>query len=137
MPALPPVIDRLVAAANEHDIDRLSDCFAHDFVNTTPAHPMRGFTGREQVRRNWTMIFAGIPDIQARVLAASTADDDVWTEWEMRGTRRDGVEQAMAGVIVFRVTGERIGSARFYLEPVETSTGDVEAAVAAHAVGPS
>jgi hypothetical protein len=35
----------------------------------------------------------------------------------------------MAGVIIFGVEGDHIVSARFYLEPVEVSSGDVDAAV--------
>jgi hypothetical protein len=35
----------------------------------------------------------------------------------------------MAGVVIFSVEEDCIASARFYLEPVETATGDVNAAV--------
>jgi hypothetical protein len=35
----------------------------------------------------------------------------------------------MRGVVIFRVAEELISSARFYLEPVEDATGDVNAAV--------
>jgi hypothetical protein len=35
----------------------------------------------------------------------------------------------MAGVIIFGVEDDRIVSARFYLEPVETTSGDADAAV--------
>jgi ketosteroid isomerase-like protein len=124
------VVDRLVAATNAHDLDSLVDCFAVDYVNDTPAHPLRGFTGREQVRRNWSAIFAGVPDIAATVTAAAVDGHKAWTEWQMRGTRRDGLPHVMAGVVIFDVTADRIGSARFYLEPVETASGDVDAAVA-------
>jgi ketosteroid isomerase-like protein len=123
------VIDRLVAATNAHDLDRLVDCFAPSYVNVTPAHPARGFSGPEQVRRNWTTIFAAVPDIRTAVVASLVGDGQVWTEWEMNGTRRDGAPHAMAGVIIFRVEDDRIVSARFYLEPVETTSGDMDAAV--------
>lgn len=125
----PDVIDRLVAATKAHDVDALVGCFATDYVNETPAHPPRGFRGRDQVQRNWSAIFAAVPDLAARVIAAAVEGERVWTEWEMSGTRRDGTPHAMAGVIIFRVTDEQIASARFYLEPVETGSGDVNAAV--------
>ena len=35
----------------------------------------------------------------------------------------------MRGVAVFGITDEQITSARFFLEPVEESSGDVDAAV--------
>lgn len=123
------VIDRLVAATNAHDIDALVACFDEAYVNETPAHPQRGFTGRDQVRRNWTTIFAGVPDAAARVTSRAVEGDVVWTEWAMSGTRRDGAPHAMAGVVIFGVRDDRIASARFYLEPVEQDSGDVNAAV--------
>ena len=123
------VIEELVAATNARDLDRLVDCFSPSYVNVTPAHPARGFTGREQVRRNWTSIFAAVPDIVTRVVASIDTDGQLWTEWEMSGTRTDGTSHAMAGVIIFGVEQGHIVSARFYLEPVETLSGDADAAV--------
>lgn len=61
------VLQRLLAAINAHDLDALVSCFADGYVNETPAHPQRGFGGSDQVRRNWTQIFAGVPDIRASV----------------------------------------------------------------------
>ena len=39
------MVDRLVQATNDHDLEALVDCFAVDYVNETPAHPARGFRG--------------------------------------------------------------------------------------------
>ena len=72
------IIDRLVDATNTHDLDGLVACFTADYVNETPAHPVRGFQGRDQVRRNWAAIFTGVPDISARVTATAVQDDRVW-----------------------------------------------------------
>ena len=63
------LVRRLAAATNAHDLDALTACFADDYLNETPAHPARGFRGAEQVRRNWAQLFAGIPDLSARILA--------------------------------------------------------------------
>jgi ketosteroid isomerase-like protein len=123
------VIDELVAATNTHDIEQLVACFSPSYVNVTPAHPARGFRGSDQVRRNWTSIFAAVPDIASRLIASAVADGQVWTEWEMSGTRRDGTPHRMAGVIIFGVEDNRIVSARFYLEPVETASGDADTTV--------
>ena len=125
----PAVIDRLIAATNAHDLDALVECFSSGYVNETPAHPPRGFRGRDQVRRNWSTIFATVPDISGCVTATVVDGNRVWTEWEMRGTRPDGSLHAMAGVIIFGITNDEIVSARFYLEPVEATSGDVNAAV--------
>ena len=129
MPDTLEVIARLVGATNDHDVNALVDCFSEEYVNETPAHPRRGFRGRDRVRHNWTSIFAGVPDITARVVASIVDGDSAWTEWEMSGTRRDGIAHAMAGVIIFSVSEDHITSARFYLEPVEQTSGDVSAAV--------
>jgi ketosteroid isomerase-like protein len=131
------VVDRLVAVTNDHDIDALVACFSQDYVNETPAHPERGFVGRAQVRQNWTTIFAGVPDITVEVTASVVDGSRIWTEWDMSGTRRDGEPHAMAGVIVFDVRGDEIVSARFYLEPVEHASGDVDAAVDRAVRGPA
>jgi ketosteroid isomerase-like protein len=120
---------RLVCATNSHDLAGVVDCFAADYRNETPAHPSRGFTGREQIRRNWGQIFSAVPDITATVLRQAGSDDDVWSEWEMRGTRRDGSEHLMRGVIIFGVREGCATWARFYLEPVEEGVGDVNDAV--------
>src|SRR4249919_1418571 len=93
------MVDRLEKATNAHDLDALVDCFAADYRNETPAHPARGFTGREQVRRNWQQIFAAVPDLHAALLGSAVEGDTVWTEWEMSGTKRDGNAHLMRGVI--------------------------------------
>ena len=122
------VVDRLVQAVNRHDLDALVSCFADDYVNETPVHPQRGFTGRDQVRSNWTQIFAGVRDIEAVVLRRAESDDLVWTEWDMAGTRReDAGPFLMRGVVIFGIRGDVISSARFYLEPAEEASGDVDA----------
>jgi hypothetical protein len=123
-------LDRLLAACNAHDVDALLDCFADDYVNETPAHPARGFHGREQVRRNWTSIFAGVPDIEVRLVRAAIEGPIVWAEMAMDGTRRDGTRNGMRGVVIFTVGRGRATHARFYLEPIEHESGDVNAAVA-------
>jgi ketosteroid isomerase-like protein len=119
------LVKRLTDAVNTHDLDALTRCFAEDYRNETPVHPARGFRGRAQVRRNWEQIFTGVPDITAEV--HSIADSDtVWSEWEMRGTRRDGSPHLMRGVVIFGVEGNEATWARFYLEPVEEGGGDVD-----------
>ena len=84
------VIDRLLKATNDHDLDALVDCFAPDYVNETPVHPLRGFTGSEQVRLNWRQIFAAVPDLVAEVTRRAEDGGTAWTEWQMSGTRGDG-----------------------------------------------
>ena len=124
------VVQRLVDATNAHHLGALVECFAPGYVNQTPAHPSRGFVGREQVRRNWAQLFAAMPDLYCEVLASAVDGTHVWSEWEMRGTRPDGSAHLMRGVMVFEVTDDQVQSVRFYLEPVDEDPGTVDDAVA-------
>ena len=123
------IVEQLRQATNDRDVERLVACFNADYRNETPVHPERGFTGREQVRRNWTQIFAAIPDISADVIRVVVDGSTTWTEWEHRGTRADGSAHLMRGVVIFGIEGAGIAWARFYLEPVQDGGGGVDAAV--------
>ena len=125
-----PFLTRLLEATNAHDLERIVDCFTTNYVNRTPCHPARGFTGKDQVRRNWAAILAGVPDLVATVVEESTSGDQVWSEWEMRGTRRDRAPHLMRGVMIFSVDGEQANSCTFYLEPVDTDEQTADAFVA-------
>ena len=122
-------VHRLCAAVNAHDLDTLVDCFTASYRNETPAHPGRSFTGTAQVRRNWERIFAGLPDISARLVDTVEDGDTVWSEWEMTGTRPDGTPEMLRGVVIFGTSPARLSWARFYLEQVDASTGGHDGAV--------
>jgi ketosteroid isomerase-like protein len=122
-------LERLCTATNAHDIDGVVDLFHDDYVSTMPVHPSRSFVGREQVRRNWTQIFAGVPDIEVEVLQWTADGPKVWSEWEMRGTRTDGAEHLMRGVMIFTVADGRASALRFYMEPVDREHLDTDESV--------
>lgn len=122
--------ERLSDAANSHDVEQLVACFAPDYVNETPVHPARGFVGRDQVRRNWEQIFAGVPDLRTVLVSSCQARQTVWTELEMSGTRRDGTPHLMRGVSIFELDDSgRAARVRFYLEPVDDSDVSVDEVV--------
>jgi ketosteroid isomerase-like protein len=123
------MVEWLRAATNEHDLAALVACCAPGYRNETPAHPGRGFTGRDQVRRNWEQIFAAVPDLSAEVVRCAVDGSVAWTEWEHRGTRPDGSPHHMRGVVIFGVAGGLADWARFYLEPVSNDGQGVQAAV--------
>jgi ketosteroid isomerase-like protein len=124
-PAPAALLSRLHRAVNDHDLDALVACFADHYRNETPAHPARGFIGRAQVRRNWEQIFAAVPDLTADVRSLAN-EHTVWSEWEMRGTRRDGQPHLLRGVVIFEVAGREATSASFYLEPVEQGGPEID-----------
>ena len=123
------VLAQLERATNAHDVNAVVACFAEDYRNETPAHPERSFTGRDQVRRNWEQIFAAVPDIRVQVVRSAVTRDELWSEWEHRGTRRDGSAHVMRGVVIFGVRGGLLAWARFYVEPVVDGRENVDAAV--------
>lgn len=126
---LHPFLASVARATNAHDLDAVVDCFDTAYRNEAPAHPSRAFEGPEQVRVNWRQIFTFVPDVHAEVLRWAADGADVWSEWEMSGTRLDGTRHLMRGVIIFGVREDRAVSARFYLEPVEEASATVDDAV--------
>jgi ketosteroid isomerase-like protein len=125
------VAERLHAALNAHDLDAFVDLFAEDYASEQPAHPDRAFRGREQVRRNWSSVFAGVPDFRAELLGAAASADVEWSEWRWRGTQSDGTVLDMAGVVVCGVRAGRMAWARLYMEPVDQDGAGIDAAVRA------
>jgi len=122
------VAERLQVAMNARDIDAFVACFAEDYDSEQPAHPDRAFTGRDQVRENWSAIFEGVPDFGAELVSTAASGDVEWSEWRWRGTQADGTKLDMAGVIVGGVRDGLLQWARLYVEPVEQGEG-IEAAV--------
>lgn len=121
------LLTRLQAAINVHDLDRFTACFAESYRAEIPSHPARSFVGAEQVRRNWAQILGGVADIQATLRSSMGDGRFAWGEWLWTGTRVDGTAFAMAGVTILEVEDEHIVSSRFYMEPIETASGDVTA----------
>jgi ketosteroid isomerase-like protein len=123
------VIERLRDAMNAHDLEGLLECIDPEYVSEQPAHPNRRFSGREQVRGNWSAMFAGIGDFTAELLDMAVSGETAWTEWSWSGTRADGTQLAVRGVTVFRVVEGRIASGRLYMEDVEGAGDDIDASV--------
>ena len=129
MDAPPAPLARLLAAVARRDPDAIAACFAADYRNETPAHPARGFTGRDQVRRNWQQILGAVPDLEPRLDRWTQDGSTVWAEWAQSGTRPDGTAFEMCGVVLFELVGQEIQAARFYLEPVDRSDLGIDATV--------
>jgi hypothetical protein len=118
------VVERLNDAFNARDIEAMVALFAPDYDSVQPAHPDRAFTGREQVRQNWSAVFAGVPDFRSELVGTCADGETVWSEWRWQGTGLD-----MAGVIVMGIRDEQIAWARLYVEPVEQAGAGIDAAV--------
>jgi len=123
------IFRRLVAAQNAHDIDAFVSCFAPDYSSEQPVQPDRAFVGSDQVRKNWTAMFAGVPDFRAELLRSATEGPTAWGEFEWQGTKSDGSPLLSRGVIIGTVRDGRLAAARLYMSDVEQAGGGVEAAV--------
>ena len=123
------VVERLDAAMNAHDLEAFLDCFQEAYESEQPAHPDRAFRGREQVRRNWSSVFDGVPDFRSELLRFTTDGHTIWSEWHWQGTQSDGTPLDMVGVIVCGVSEGRISWARLYMEQVEQAGAGIESAV--------
>jgi hypothetical protein len=86
-------------------------------------------SGRMQVLENWSAVFAGVPDFRAELLASCRDGNVEWGEVDWRGHHTDGSAFAMRGVIIATIRDDRIAAGRLYIEPVEHSGADIDAAV--------
>jgi ketosteroid isomerase-like protein len=114
------VLLKMEAAINAHDIDAFVNCFTDDLVSEQPVHPERNFTGAEQVRKNWTALFAQVPDLQAKLMSQTIADNLGWSEWHWQGNYINGTELNMRGVVVVGLRENTIAWARLYMEQLAT-----------------
>ena len=111
---MPSVIELMAEALNQHDLQAFLECFDPRYHSEQPAHPNRGFGGKEQVRKNWSDMFESFPNFEADLLRHTTDEGVVWGEWHWRAT---GLK--MAGATIMGVEGDRIVWARLYMEEVE------------------
>jgi uncharacterized protein YndB with AHSA1/START domain/ketosteroid isomerase-like protein len=117
---LPQALSALREAINSHVPERIAGCFTDDYVAERPLRPAEGFIGSDQVAANWTKILAGLPDLQAEILRHAQNGDELWSEWEYRGTAPTGATVVLRGPVILTTRDGRIAWARFYPDPVTT-----------------
>ena len=123
------VVERLHQAINEHDLGAFVACFDSGYRSEQPAHPNRGFGGREQVEKNWSALFGSIPDFHADLLTTASARETLFAEWHWTGTRENESPFEMRGVTVFEIRNGRIVAGRLYMEEVEEAGADIDQTV--------
>jgi len=123
------VIDRLLAAMNDHDLDRMVALFHPDYDSRQPAHLGRAFMGLEQLRANWAAMFRGIPDFRAEVVHSVQDGELNWCEWAWHGTRSNRASFDVRGVTLFQIRDELIVAGTLYMEEVELDPMGIEDAV--------
>ena len=123
------VVERMRDVQNSRDARQFAALFRADYQSSQPAHPNRGFGGSEQVFSNWSTLFDSIPDFTAELLASSVNGNTEWSEWDWRGTYRDGSRFSMRGVIIVTILDGLIAAARLYMEPTEFGGADIDSTV--------
>jgi hypothetical protein len=113
------VFERMIQAANRHDLDTMVACFAPDFRSEQPFHPERNFTGQAGVRKNWSFFFSTMPDYRVEILSEAVEGDTVWAELHFHGTQVDGKKHVTQGVIIQGNQADQIAWARLYIETVQ------------------
>jgi limonene-1,2-epoxide hydrolase len=121
---MPSVIERMREALNQHDLEAFLECFDPSYQSEQPAHPNRGFGGKDQVHKNWSGMFENFPDFEADLLRHTSDGGMVWGEWHWRATGLN-----MAGVTIMGVEDDHIVWARLYMEPVEENGQDIDEAM--------
>lgn len=110
------VLQRMHDALNSRDLDAYVNCFATDYRSEQPIHPEWAYTGREQLRWNWTAIFENVQDFKADCLRSTIEGDTFWSEWRWTGTQPDGIPLTIVGVIIMGVRDGLISWGRIYME---------------------
>jgi len=123
------LIQRLLAAFNDHDLEAAAALFHESYKSVQPVHPARAFVGRAQMHANWAAMFAGIPDFQAELCRSVNDGDTTWSEWHWSGTRSDGQPFEMRGVTLFEIHDGQIVAGRLYMEDVDREDVSIEHAV--------
>jgi len=113
------IFERMIQAANRHDLDAMVACFAPDFRSEQPLHPERAFTGQAGVRKNWSFFFTTVPDIQIEILGEVEEGDTIWAELHYHGMQTDGKRFTVKGVTLLGIQAGQIIWARLYIEPVQ------------------
>jgi ketosteroid isomerase-like protein len=113
------VFERMIEAANRHDLDAMVAYFTPDYRSEQPFYPERNFTGPAGVRKNWSFFFSTMPDYRVDILSEAVEGDTVWAELRYHGTQTDGKQQVTRGVTITAIQEGQIAEMRLYIENVQ------------------
>ncbi|NGO14606.1 SnoaL-like domain-containing protein [Streptomyces sp. HC44] len=112
------VLEALRDAINSHEPQQVAACFTDDYALERPLRPHESFVGNEKVQQTWTGMFGQLPDLRAEILRSVRDGEEIWSEWEMRGTNPKNEPTLLRGPVIVTERDGRINWARFYLDPV-------------------
>jgi hypothetical protein len=107
-------------ALNAHDAERMAAQFSPSYRSEQPAHPNRGYGGRDTLTSIWGDLFRAVPDLTSEVVAETSDGATAWVEWNWHGHYTDGSPFEMRGVVIAQLDDDGLVAAqRLYFEPVE------------------
>ncbi|KIF66013.1 ketosteroid isomerase [Streptomyces sp. AcH 505] len=112
------VLEALRDAINSHDPKQVAACFTDDYAMERPLRPHEAWVGNDKVLQMWTGMFARLPDVRAEILRSARDGEEIWSEWEMRGTNPANEPTLLRGPAIVTERDGLINWARFYLDPV-------------------
>jgi ketosteroid isomerase-like protein len=110
------VLERMQRALNDRDLEAYVACYSPDYRSEQPIHPEWTYTGRDQLRWNWTGIFENVRDFRAELLRHTIDGDCIWSEWRWTGVQPDDMPMVVVGVIIMGVENDQIAWGRIYME---------------------
>lgn len=102
--ATPETLRELVAAFNDHDLDRIMAYFTEDCVLEMPRGPDpwgTRFTGRDAVHDGLARRFAGLPDVHYGDDEHWSCGDHAVSKWLLTGTTASGQTVRVRGCDLF------------------------------------
>ena len=119
-------ISKLLDAMNAHDAAGMATLFSPDYRSEQPAHPNRGYGGKDTLTEIWDELFRAVPDFTSEVTAAVADGASDWVEWHWHGHYADGSLFEMRGITITELTDDGlIGTNRLFTEPVEHDGPDI------------
>lgn len=105
------VLERMLDAFNEHDLDAIMALFADDCVFESPRGPDpwgRRFEGKSAVREGLGARFTTIPDVHYGNGSHFVAGERGVSEWTLTGTTTDGVALEVCGCDIWTFRGAEV-----------------------------
>jgi ketosteroid isomerase-like protein len=105
------VLNRMLDAFNDHDLDAIMALFADDCVFESPRGPDpwgRRFEGKAAVREGLGARFTTIPDVHYGDGSHFVAGERGASEWTLTGTTTDGVRLEVRGCDLWTFRGDEV-----------------------------
>ncbi|MGD0433733.1 MAG: nuclear transport factor 2 family protein [Acetobacteraceae bacterium] len=117
------VLQAVVDAFNDHDLDRIMGFFADDCVLEMPRGPSAfgsRYVGKQNVRQGLAGRFAGLPDVHYGSPTHFVDGNTGITKWTVTGTTPAGVRIEANGCDFYTFYDGKIGKKDSYWKIIET-----------------